>query len=109
MDLSTGSYNHIEDVLVQLHTECWFTWSDHNNKVYNNLQLTPKIYDLATDSMIANPYSKPTKKFLEDKLVELEAARKTKIKADEDNQKSAKAKLEALSLTTDEVKAAFGI
>lgn len=109
MDLSTGSYNHIEDVLAKLHTECWFTWSDHNNKVYSNLLLTTKIYDPATDSMIANPHSKPTKKFLEDKLVEMEANRKAKIKANEDNKKSAKTKLENLGLTVDEIKSSFGI
>ena len=28
---------HIEDVLVHLHSGQWFGWSDANNKVYENL------------------------------------------------------------------------
>ena len=31
---------HIEDALIKLHDGQWFTWSDVNNKVYENLQLT---------------------------------------------------------------------
>jgi hypothetical protein len=36
MDIN-GRPNHIEDYLIQLHTEQWFGWSDSKNKVYANL------------------------------------------------------------------------
>jgi hypothetical protein len=51
-----GRLNHIEDVLVRLHTGQWFGWSDSKNKVYENLV----IHDDSKD--------KPTKKSLEDEL-----------------------------------------
>ena len=51
-----GRFNHIEDVLVGLHTGQWFGWSDSKNKVYENLV----IHDDSKD--------KPTKKSLEDEL-----------------------------------------
>ena len=51
-----GKYNHIEDVLINLHFGQWFGWSDPKNKVYDNLI----IYDESKE--------KPTKKFLEDEL-----------------------------------------
>ena len=37
MDFSTGIPNHIEDVLVRMHTGQWFGWSDASDKVYDNL------------------------------------------------------------------------
>ncbi|BAQ86466.1 hypothetical protein [uncultured Mediterranean phage uvMED] len=55
MDIN-GNFNHIEDVLVNLHSGQWFGWSDSKNKVYENLI----IHDESKD--------KPTKKFLEDEL-----------------------------------------
>ncbi len=55
MDIN-GKYDHIEDVLVNLHTGQWFGWSDPNNKVYENLI----IHDESKD--------KPSKKLLEDEL-----------------------------------------
>ena len=51
-----GRYNHIEDVLVDLHEGQWFGWSDSKNKVYANLI----IHD---DSK-----TKPTEKELTDAL-----------------------------------------
>ena len=36
MDVN-GRPDHIEDVLVSLHTGQWFGWSDSKNKVYANL------------------------------------------------------------------------
>ena len=53
---TNGKYDHIEDVLVFLHSGQWFGWSDSKNKVYENLI----IHDESKD--------KPTKKFLEDEL-----------------------------------------
>ena len=42
MDRTTGRPNHIQDYLIQLHPNQWFTWTDSKNKVYANLQLTEK-------------------------------------------------------------------
>ena len=53
---TNGKYDHIEDVLINLHSGQWFGWSDSKNKVYENLI----IHDESKD--------KPTKKFLEDEL-----------------------------------------
>ena len=57
MDLLTGRYNHIEDILVHLHTGQWFGWSDSKNKVYANLIIhsaDPKPTELElTDALAA--------------------------------------------------------
>ena len=34
--------NHIEDALVVMHSNQWFTWTDSKNKIYANLRLTEK-------------------------------------------------------------------
>ena len=47
-----GRFDHIEDVLVDLHSGQWFGWSDSKNKVYANLI----IHD--------NTKAKPTEKSL---------------------------------------------
>ena len=52
---------HIEDVLVKLHTGQWFGWSDSNNKVYDNL-----VIHYASKE-------KPTKEFLESELARLQS------------------------------------
>ena len=46
---------HIEDVLVHLHSGQWFGWSDANNKVYENL-------------VIYSSDDKPTQEWLEAEL-----------------------------------------
>ena len=46
---------HIEDVLVHLHSGQWFGWSDANNKVYENL-------------VIYSSDDKPTQEWLETEL-----------------------------------------
>ena len=55
MDMNTGRADHIEDILVRLHTGQWFGWSDSKNKVYANL-------------VIHSDYDKPTEKELTDSL-----------------------------------------
>jgi len=35
--------SHIEDALVKLHSNQWFTWTDSKNKIYANLRLSDKI------------------------------------------------------------------
>jgi len=59
-----GRYDHIEDVLVQLHSGQWFGWSPSKNKVYANLILTEKMG--VGGEIIDNPYSLPTEKSLTD-------------------------------------------
>ena len=55
-----GRYEHIEDVLVSMHTGQWFGWSDSKNKVYANLV----IHD---DSI-----EKPTQEYLESELQKMQ-------------------------------------
>jgi len=55
MDLYSR-YDHIEDVLVQLHLGQWFSWSDSKNKIYANLVI------------LNSDYNKPTEKSLTDAL-----------------------------------------
>jgi len=52
-----GRWDHIEDVLVDLHSGQWFGWSDSKNKIYANLI----IHD--------DTKTKPTEKSLTDALV----------------------------------------
>jgi len=52
---------HIEKVLVFMHTGQWFGWSDYKNKVYENLI----IHDASKE--------KPTKEFLESELARQQA------------------------------------
>jgi hypothetical protein len=56
MDFITRRPDHIEDVLIRLHTGQWFGWSDSKNKVYENLV----IHDDSKE--------KPTQEFLESEL-----------------------------------------
>tara|TARA_R100000963_G_C4622527_1_gene89644 strand:- start:501 stop:869 length:369 start_codon:yes stop_codon:yes gene_type:complete len=58
MDELTSRPDHIEDVLVKLHTGQWFGWSDSKDKVYSNLV----VHD--------DQYSKPSKASLESGLVQ---------------------------------------
>ena len=100
---------HIEDYLMSLHSGQWFGWSDSKNKVYENLILISTIFDSESNSMISNPYSKPTEQECIDGLAQLQADYDQAIIDRENRKASAKAKLEALGLTTEEIKEAFGI
>jgi hypothetical protein len=88
---------HIEDYLVSLHTGQWFGWSDSKNKVYANLI----IHDSSK--------TKPTEQECTDGLAQLQADYDQAIIDREARKASAKSKLEALGLTTEEIKEAFGI
>jgi len=88
---------HIEDYLVSLHTGQWFGWSDSKNKVYANLI----IHDSSK--------TKPTEQECIDGLAQLQADYDQAIIDKETKKQSAKSKLEALGLTTEEIKEAFGI
>ena len=65
-----GRYNHIEDVLVQLHLGQWFGWSDSKNKVYENLIIhDPEAQSPENKEMHGIwPTEKPTQEFLESEL-----------------------------------------
>jgi len=88
---------HIEDYLVSLHTGQWFGWSDAKNKVYANLI----IHDSSK--------TKPTEQECIDGLAQLQTDYDQAITDKETKTASAKSKLEALGLTTEEIKEAFGI
>jgi hypothetical protein len=89
--------NHIEDYLVSLHLGQWFGWSDAKNKIYANLVI---LDDIKT---------KPTEQECIDGLAQLQADYDQAIIDRETKTASAKSKLEALGLTTEEIKEAFGI
>ena len=91
----------LEDYLVSLHTGQWFGFQNLNgddaNKTYANLI----IHD--------NSKTKPTEQECIDGLVQLQADYDQAIIDKEARKASAKSKLEALGLTTEEIKEAFGI
>tara|TARA_R100000656_G_scaffold124595_2_gene103241 strand:+ start:472 stop:750 length:279 start_codon:yes stop_codon:yes gene_type:complete len=88
---------HIEDVLMHLHSGQWFGWSDSRNKVYENLVIHH------------DDKEKPTKEWLEAELSRLQARWDVDQIAKQERLASVKSKLEVLGLTTEEVKEAFGI
>ena len=87
---------HIEDVLVTLHSGQWFGWSDSKNKVYANL-------------VIHSADAKPTESELTNALSTNQTAFDDAATAEVTNKASTKTKLEALGLTVDEIKDAFGL
>ena len=88
---------HIEDVLVHLHSCQWFGWSDAKNKVYDNLVIHHADKE------------KPSQVWLEAELSRLQARWDADQIAKQERLASVKSKLEALGLTTEEVKDAFGL
>jgi len=95
MDIN-GRPDHIEDVLVSLHTGQWFGWSDSKNKVYANL-------------VIHSADAKPTESELTTELAAQQTAFDDAATAKTTNTASAKTKLKALGLTDGELKDALGI
>ena len=87
---------HIEDILVALHSGQWFGWSDSKNKVYANL-------------VMHGDQEKPTEEWLNAELKNQQEAWDAEQIAEQGRLVSAKTKLESLGLTTEEVKTAFGI
>ena len=65
--------SHIEDALVKLHSNQWFTWTDSKNKIYSNLKLTKKIG--VNWEIVDNPVTElPTEEAVNAKLKELQDA-----------------------------------
>ena len=87
---------HIEDYLISLHTGQWFGWGN-KDKVYANLII------------LDDTKTKPTEQECIDGLAQLQAEYDQAIIDRENNKSSAKAKLEALGLTTEEIKDTFGL
>jgi len=100
MDIN-GRPNHIEDYLISLHTGQWFGFQNLNgddaNKTYANLVI------------LDDTKTKPTEQECIDGLAQLQAEHDQAITDKETKRTSAKTKLEALGLTTEEIKEAFGI
>jgi len=65
--------NHIEDALIKMHSNQWFTWTDSKNKIYANLRLTEKVG--VDGNIIDNPVTElPTETEVNTKLTELQDA-----------------------------------
>ena len=95
MDINNRA-NHIEDYLVTYKTGQWFGWSDHTNKVYENL-------------IVHDGGSKPTEQECTDGLLTLQTTYDDNITKKTTDKASANAKLKDLGLTDDEIKAIKGI
>ena len=68
-----GSPNHIEDALIQMHSNQWFSWTDSKNKIYANLKLTDKVG--IDGNIVDNPVTElPTELAVNAKLKELQDA-----------------------------------
>ena len=65
--------NHIEDALIKMHSNQWFTWTDSKNKIYANLKLSEKVG--IDGNIVDNPVTElPTEEEVNTKLVELQTA-----------------------------------
>tara|TARA_R100001594_G_C3906027_1_gene232120 strand:- start:44 stop:280 length:237 start_codon:yes stop_codon:yes gene_type:complete len=68
-----GRPDHIEDALIQIHTNQWFSWTDSKNKVYANLKLTEKVG--IDGNIVDNPITElPNEAEVNAKLKELQDA-----------------------------------
>ena len=64
---------HIEDALIQMNSNQWFTWTDSKNKIYANLKLTDKVG--IDGNIVDNPVTElPTESAVNAKLKELQDA-----------------------------------
>ena len=63
MDFNTGKFDHIEDVLVGLHSGQWFGWSDSKNKVYANLVIHNADYDKPTEKSLTDALARQQSDF----------------------------------------------
>ncbi len=75
MDLETGRPDHIEDILMTLHTGQWFGWSDYKNKIYENLIIADPENVSPENKVLWGSWStdKPTEKSLTDALAKAQA------------------------------------
>ena len=107
--------NHIEDYLVKLHTGQWFGWSDSKNKVYANLIIHPKIWDVSyegnihEEGMIDNPHSKPSESDCTNGLATMQSNFDTVQTTTTNKKASGKQKLKDLGLDDEEIKSLLGV
>lgn len=87
--------DHIEHVLVHLHSGQWFTWRD-GIKDYAHLVINSSV-------------ETPTEEFLQTELASQQEAWDTSHAEAAENKESAREKLAALGLSEEEISAAFGI
>ena len=83
---------HIEDILIHLHSGQWFSWSDANNKVYANL-------------IVHDGGSKPTEQECIDGLAQLQTDFDDAKTKQETDKASGNQKLKDMGLTDDEITA----
>ncbi len=63
--------NHIENALIKMHSNQWFTWTDSKNKIYANLRLTEKVG--VGGELVDNPITElPSESEVNAKLLELQ-------------------------------------
>ena len=68
-----GRPDHIEDALIKIHSNQWFTWTDSKNKIYANLRLTEKVG--VDGELVDNSVTElPTESAVNAKLKELQDA-----------------------------------
>ena len=68
-----GRPDHIEDALMMMHNNQWFTWTDSKNKIYANLRLTEKVG--VDGNLVDNTVTElPTESAVKAKLKELQDA-----------------------------------
>jgi hypothetical protein len=58
-----GKYDHIEDVLCNLHLGGWFGWSDYKNRVYSNLVIHNSDYDKPSEKSLTDALAKQQSDF----------------------------------------------
>jgi len=87
--------SHIEDYLVTVRTGQWFGRSDSKNKIYANL-------------VVLDGGAKPTEQECTEGLTALQTAYDNAVTKQTTDATSGKAKLKALGLTDDEIKALIG-
>ena len=63
MNYLTARPDHIEDVLIPLHSGPWFDWSDPYNKIYANLIITNSDYDKPTEKELTDALAKQQSDF----------------------------------------------
>ena len=86
---------HIENILVGLHSGQWFGWSDAHNKVYANL-------------VISSDHDKPTQEWLETELKNQQDAWDLEQTSITEAKSSAIEKLKALGLNDAEIASITG-
>ena len=58
-----GRYTHIEDVLAGLHQGQWFTFTDGNNKTYDDLIILDDSKDKPTEKSLTDALAKQQSDF----------------------------------------------